>query len=130
MSPDTGRDLLATVVTFHRAAEKLAEQPPAAGLTYIYARGTNIAALSHMLAADAELARSDRDPDRLAKLEVAQHRRASALGRMIDDLLEDSENADRCNPFASFGHLWGLRDPEAVASAAALVLARITELLT
>jgi hypothetical protein len=47
---------------------------------------------------------------------------------MIDDLLEDAETGDR-NPFESCEHLWGLREPEEVASAAALVLARITELL-
>ena len=128
VSRDTERDLLDKVVTFHRTLEKFAAQPPAAGVTYIYARGTNIAALSHMLAGDAERARCDQDPEQLAKLAVAQHRRASALGRMIDDLLEDAETGDR-NTFESFGHLWGLREPEDVASAAAAVLARITELL-
>jgi hypothetical protein len=123
VSRDAERDLLAAVVAFHRIAVKFEAQPPATDIAYIYLRGTNIAALSHMLA-------SDDDPEQLEKSTVAQRRRASVLGRMIDDLLEDSENGDHSNPFASFGHLWGLREPEEVASAAALVLVQITELLT
>jgi hypothetical protein len=101
-----------------------------AALAYaqLHIYGNRIAAAATQLAIGEELFQHERDPDRAAALAVLQQVRAAGLGSAIDEWLDDCAHAGM-RDLALMSEIRCAREPDAVARAASLVLARITELL-
>jgi hypothetical protein len=127
---DHFRSLSLAARTFFQARETLVSRSHALAVAHVHVRGNRIAAASSVLVAGADLLRSERDPDRAAALAVLQFHRAAALGHVIDDFLDDCEFGELRSLFAPLADLRARRDPASVARAAAVLLARITEVLT
>jgi hypothetical protein len=90
--------------------------------------GNRVAASATQLAIGQELLEHERDPDRASALVTLQEVRAAALGTLIDEWLEHCNHAGM-RELARMREIRDAREPDAVARAASLVLARVTELL-
>src|SRR5258706_11229139 len=90
--------------------------------------GNRIAAAATQLAIGEELYQHERDRDRAAALVSLQQVRAHALGTAIDEWLDNCQHAGM-RELALMAEVRAARDPDGVARAASLVLARIAQLL-
>jgi hypothetical protein len=104
----------------------IADRNRALACAHVIERGNRIAGAASQLVLGDELRAHERDSDRRLALVALQRGRARALGRAIDDLIDDRWLRDE---LALVAHLKGERDPDAVADAACNVLERLVELL-
>jgi hypothetical protein len=130
MSDATRRDLLRAVAVYREARDGVASRPRWVAIAQLHVAGNALVTLANALVAAGALRRAERDPDRAAALAALEAHHAVALGRSVDTFLDDAVYRAHHAAFVSVARVRGRRDPERVAGAASLVLARIAEVLT
>jgi len=123
------RNLALAVHTFFQAKETLVSRSHALAVAHIHIRGNRIAATANELVEAADLLSFERDSERASALRVLHRQRAAALGQSLDDFLDECSLGEQRAWFAPLFNLRARRDPDDVANAATVVLARIVEVL-